>query len=371
MIFILVLISDILSKFADSIMVQHSPKMIRKLLVFIALIAGLSTSAQIDCQIYPGDTTVCYNSYVSLYTNYADTLNYYWHHSGETSVIVEVQVKDTTTYYLTVTNKDSTLSCTDSIIISIFPRMIVEFEQINKGCPGECKSQVIATASGGFPPYHYFWNATVAPNDSSLALGLCSKDNYTILVQDTLCLYDTTYEVDAYELPEIELSVSPDTIYLTNPRAEFSFENTNDTIALINWVWIFPDSTTTNDEIASFVFQESDSVLFVFTTEDGCTDTLQVEVTLKEFEMVIPNVFTPNGDGANEQWVINDLEKYISNEVIIFDRWGKKVFEALDYRNNWDGGRMSDGVYFYVLKCVGYWKEDIYKGSVTIIGSRY
>lgn len=353
-------------------MIAATLKISRKLLVIIGLMTSFTSFSQIDCQIYPGDTTVCYNSYVSLYTNYADTLNYYWHHSEETSVIVEVQVKDTTTYYLTVTNKSGTLSCTDSITVSIFPRMFVEFEQINKGCPGECKSQVIGSASGGFPPYHYFWNAQVAPNDSSLALGLCSESTYTLLVKDTICLYDTAYLVDAYHLPEIEITVSPDTIYRTNPKAEFFFENKSaDSIPLTNWVWIYPDSTTSNSDVGTYVFQESDSVLFVYTTIDGCTDTVAQGITLKEFEMEIPNAFTPNGDGYNETWEIPDLEKYISNEIIIFDRWGKKVFESFNYNNNWDGGRLGDGVYFYILKCAGYWQEDVYKGSVTIVGSKY
>ena len=307
----------------------------------------------------------------TLYTAYADTLSYLWHHSGETTPFTYVQVKDTTTYYLTVTNKSETISCTDSITIYTYPyRIYVDFEQINKGCPDECKSQASAKASGGYPPYHYVWSALVAPNDSTLALGLCSDDTYDLRVYDTLCLFDTTFKVDYYHLPTIELSVSPDTIYRTNPKAEFSFENKSaDSISLTNWVWIFPDSTTTNDEVASFVFQESDSVLFVYTTEDGCVDTVAIDVTLKDFKMNIPNVFTPNSDGINDYWKIDDLEKYISNEIIIFDRWGKKVYQANEYQNNWDGGRLGDGVYFYVLKCAGYWKEDIYKGSVTIIGS--
>jgi len=137
-------------------------------------------------------------------------------------------------------------------------------------------------------------------------------------------------------------------------------------------VWIFPDSTTTNDAIATHAFVDTASVVkFVYTTGDGCVDTVETSVTLKEFEMKIPNVFTPNGDGANDTWTIPDLEKYINNKLIIFDRWGKKVFEATSYNNDWDGGRLGDGVYFYILKCEGYWQEDIYKGSVTIIGSSY
>jgi gliding motility-associated-like protein len=179
--------------------------------------------------------------------------------------------------------------------------------------------------------------------------------------------------VESYKLPEIEVTVVPDTIFLTNPKAEFSFENKSaDSISLTNWVWLFPDSTTTNDEVATFVFIDTAAtVKFIYTTEDGCVDTVRTEVTIKEFEMQIPNVFTPNSDGANDYWDVPDLKKYISNEVVIFDRWGKKVFEANNYSNQWDGGRLGDGVYYYILKCEGYWKEDVYRGSITILGSNY
>jgi gliding motility-associated-like protein len=112
-------------------------------------------------------------------------------------------------------------------------------------------------------------------------------------------------------------------------------------------------------------------VKFIYTTEDGCVDTIKTEVTIKEFKMVIPNIFTPNGDGANDVWEVPDLKKYISNEVVIFDRWGKKVFEANNYNNEWDGGKLGDGVYYFIMRCKGYWKEDVYRGSITIIGSRY
>jgi gliding motility-associated-like protein len=354
--------------------------MIRKLLLIINIFASISAIGQINCHIFATDTLLCYNSTDTLYTNYSDTLKYFWPNTGDTIPVIHVQVKDTTTYYLTVTNLDGTLTCTDSITVYIYPRIYLEFQQLNKGCPDECKSQVRATASGGFPPYHYSWNALVAPNDSTLALGLCSDDEYGITIRDTICAFDSTFKVDYYHLPDIELSFTPDSLYITNPKAEFSFENKSaDSIMLTNWEWIFPDSTTSNDAIATHVFlvpefennSVTDSVKFVYTTDDGCTDTLIIEVTIKKFKMNIPNVFTPNGDGTNEKWEIPDLEKYITNEVVVFNRWGKKVFEATDYKNNWDGGKLGDGVYFYILRCKGQWKEDIYRGSVTILGSRH
>jgi gliding motility-associated-like protein len=365
----------IFSNFVPLMMMPKTMTMVRKVLTILGLLIGFSSFAQINCEIFTDDTIVCYKQEITLYTEFTDTVIYYWHHSGETQPNIKVVVKDTTEFFLTVKSKsDTNLRCTDSITIYTYPyRINVEFEQVNKGCPDECKAQVIGTASDGYPPFHYKWNADMAPNDSSLAVGLCSDETYTLRVTDTLCIYDTTYKVESFKLPEIEVTVIPDTIYRTNPSAEFSYENkSSDTISLTNWVWLFPDSTTTNEQVATYVFQDTAStVKLIYTTEDGCVDTIRTEVTIKEFKMVIPNVFTPNGDGANDSWEVPDLKKYISNEVVIFDRWGKKVYEANNYSNGWDGGRLGDGVYFYIMKCEGYWKEDVYRGSITIIGSRY
>jgi gliding motility-associated-like protein len=343
------------------------------LLLAIALMAFKTGTAQIDCTIYPGDTTVCYGSRLYLYTGFADTLRYYWHHSGETSVIVEVKPYDTTVYKVTVTNIAGTVSCTDSVIVSTYPHMVIEFLQINKGCPDECKAQVQAQVSGGFPPYRPLWNADVAPNDSSLALGLCSNDDVIFLVFDTICLFDTIYTVEAYDLPDVEITYSPDSIYKINPQATFSFENkSNDTIPLTNWAWVFSDGTSTNELSPTHVFglfEGKDTVLFTYTTIDGCIDTLLTEIELKDFKLAVPNVFTPNGDGVNDFFDIPDLEKYKSNEMIIFNRWGKKVYEKNNYDGTWDGGGLNDGVYFYILRCTVYGGEEVFQGSVSIFGS--
>jgi gliding motility-associated-like protein len=349
--------------------------MLRKIALVILVLAGSHLHAQFDCTIYPGDTTICYGQSIYLYTQFSDTMNYSWEPNGETGVIIEVVVKDTTTYILNVYNDDSTFHCTDTVTISIYPKIVVEFEQLTKGCPDECKAQVIAGASGGNPPYHYFWGggAVVEPNDSSLALGLCSDQSYTVLVHDTVCLFDTAFLVKAYSMPEVEIIVEPDSLYETNPQALFSFENKSaDSIQLTNWVWVFPDSSTTNLLIPKYVFNETDSVLFIYTTIDGCTDTIIIPITVFEVQLDIKNVFTPNGDSYNQTFEIPDLDRYyVSNQLIVFNRWGEKVYEADNYSGGWDGGNLPDGVYFYILKCQGYWKEDIFRGSVSIYGSKY
>lgn len=75
-------------------------------------------------------------------------------------------------------------------------------------------------------------------------------------------------------------------------------------------------------------------------------------------ELIIPNAFSPNGDNHNEYWMIRGIEALPDNEIIIFNRWGNKVYEASPYLNNWNGTSdngwgsdiLPDGTYFYILK---------------------
>jgi gliding motility-associated-like protein len=358
-------------------------RMLRKTALALLIFAGTHLHAQFDCTILPGDTTVCYGQSVYLYTQFSDTLYYSWEPNGETGVIIEVPVTDTITYILHVYNNDSTFHCTDTVTLSVYPRIIIEFEQLVYGCPPSdenqedtiCKAQVKANATGGYPPYHYDWGESTLVNygDSSWALNLCVLQSYTVIVSDTVCDYAETYDVKAFDMPELVITVEPDTLFITNPQAVLSFENKSaDSIPLTSWTWIFPDGSSTNQINPKYVFVKNDSIVkFTYTTIDNCNDTVIIPVSVKEFELNVPNVFTPNGDGVNDRYEIPYLEHYISNELIVFNRWGELVYKDTNYNNDWDGGKLPDGVYFYILKCQGYWEEDIFRGSVSIYGSRY
>ena len=75
--------------------------------------------------------------------------------------------------------------------------------------------------------------------------------------------------------------------------------------------------------------------------------------------VIIPQGFSPNGDGVNDTFEIIGLEDYPNNEISIFNRWGHKVFGSRDYDNKWDGisqspmtignGLLPKGTYYYVL----------------------
>jgi len=76
---------------------------------------------------------------------------------------------------------------------------------------------------------------------------------------------------------------------------------------------------------------------------------------------------TPNGDGTNDLFTIRNVDAYDYNKLTIQSRWGTIVYQVENYQNDWDGGNVSDGVYFYVLEI---WEgTDVinYYGTITVI----
>jgi gliding motility-associated-like protein len=84
--------------------------------------------------------------------------------------------------------------------------------------------------------------------------------------------------------------------------------------------------------------------------------------------MEIPNVFTPNGDGNNDYFMIN-AKHLNSYSIVIYNRWGKKVFESNNVSQSWDGKNVEDGTYYYIIKALGMnGKEYDEKGYLQRLG---
>jgi|GEM_PF-1634910 len=110
------------------------------------------------------------------------------------------------------------------------------------------------------------------------------------------------------------------------------------------------------------------------TRPDGCTSlpqtlNLQLDNQLQHCDInnylpFIPNVVTPNADGKNDNWQVGNLQYYPQNSLSVFDRWGKKVFEASPYQNSW-GSNAKPGTYFYQFNDGRTGK--VWKGWVEVI----
>jgi gliding motility-associated-like protein len=100
-----------------------------------------------------------------------------------------------------------------------------------------------------------------------------------------------------------------------------------------------------------------------------CTGESQVTITVTP-RVRIPNAFSPNGDGLDDAWEIDRIAEYPNSRVIVFNRWGLKLFETTNYSrsNQWDGtikGQPAPlGTYYYLIT-LGNGKS--YTGPLTIV----
>ncbi len=85
-------------------------------------------------------------------------------------------------------------------------------------------------------------------------------------------------------------------------------------------------------------------------------------------KLEIPNVFTPNGDGVNDKFVIVGLENCMQRKLEVWNRAGQVVYRSNSYENTWDGGDCPDGMYRYMFLYTGdNGIEQTLSGVVTII----
>ncbi|MFZ0596274.1 MAG: cadherin-like beta sandwich domain-containing protein, partial [Flavobacterium sp.] len=111
------------------------------------------------------------------------------------------------------------------------------------------------------------------------------------------------------------------------------------------------------DPTAPIDLKVGDNIItVVVTAEDGTQETYTVIVNraAPTPQAIVPNNFiTPNGDGKNDYWIINGLDKYPNNSVKVFDRAARLVYSANNYNNDWDGtfkgSPVNEDTYYYLI----------------------
>lgn len=120
---------------------------------------------------------------------------------------------------------------------------------------------------------------------------------------------------------------------------------------------------TRNDENVFEVFSEPGSYRVVsYVTGNDCPcptcaeDSTEITVSISDSELKVPNVFTPNGDGVNDEFRVQ-YRSIAEFHCWVYNRWGKLVFEWNDPAKGWDGtinGRpAAEGAYYYVIRARG------------------
>jgi len=141
-----------------------------------------------------------------------------------------------------------------------------------------------------------------------------------------------------------------------------------------SWVWNFGDGASSTLPSPSHTYAANGLQTVCLTvSNNGCADSVcrDINVDANDF-VIIPNVFTPDGDNVNDQFFISSagLKEY---QIDIFNRWGVKVFESQTAAEKWDGRStsgvpLSDGAYYFILKAVSVTGKDYStKGYIQLI----
>jgi len=98
-------------------------------------------------------------------------------------------------------------------------------------------------------------------------------------------------------------------------------------------------------------------------TKTGCEAETDFTTLAYDSSLFIPSLITPNEDGKNEFFEIKNLNFFPENEIEIYDRWGKRIFQASPYEQNWPKEKMGCNTYFFVLKS----QNEVQKGWILLV----
>jgi gliding motility-associated-like protein len=135
--------------------------------------------------------------------------------------------------------------------------------------------------------------------------------------------------------------------------------------------WIGSDIVSgQNTESIKITPKETATYTVIATNEEGCSRSVDIEITVKQDQSLIPNnVITPNGDGKNDTWIIKNIERYPNNTVQIYDRAGRLIYTKKSYNNEWDGtlnGKLvNEDAYIFVLHPGN--GTGIVRGTISVI----
>ncbi len=216
-----------------------------------------------------------------------------------------------------------------------------------------CRNGTLVLSAQNYPAAidKLIWNTGATQN--SIEVG--EEGLFTLEAHSECFIFYDTIEV---KFKNWLLTAGPDITIEQGEELELNARHT--AAGQVRWQWQSVNGTALSCQACSSpIVQplEDEQFIVMAVDEESCSvsDTLLVKVD-KTRPIYIPNVFTPDGDGINDQFFIYSKRAFIIRKLQIFDRWGGLVFELSEGRSNdsrfsWDGRsgdkRMPQGVYVW------------------------
>lgn len=325
--------------------------------------------------IVGGDTAICAGGTVELHAAATGgTPGYYYAWSPEGPL---VSPTETTTYTLETHDLNGCEAAPQEVTVSVAGTAVVVTASDTAGCAPRCITFTASSTAVGAYTWDFGDGGTAS--DSVVQHCFTEEGAYTVTVQAD----------QGGGCPQVGTSIGPVAISAV-PVADFSWtpevpveggavQFTADSPGATTWAWAFGDSAASAATGASPVFTFPGSgcypVELVVGNDAGCPDTTLRELCIPTVEgndsLTVPNVFSPNGDGVNDQFRITGGPSALA--VRVFNRWGQEVARLERPGQAWDGRSpageaLPEGTYFYVLHAVERsGKAHDLRGTVTLL----
>jgi len=261
---------------------------------------------------------------------------------------------------IVISDKNCADTVMQNVLVNPNPSSIITSSASLTLCTGDSTELSVASA----PQNHYLWS-TGAIVDSVFA---STTGNYVITVTDTItgCSSMDSTMVNVLVRPTANAGLD------TSVSAGSSIVLLGSGGSFYSWS---PSVGLSDPTVANPTCTPPYTVTYTLTVTDfnGCADTDAVNVTfVKDYNVIISNLITANGDGYNDVWNIQNIEFYPNNKVSVYNRNGMLVYEQEGYNNSWtgtfNGNPLPDGTYYYILKFTD--TGDTVKGAVTLISDK-
>jgi len=218
--------------------------------------------------------------------------------------------------------------------------------------------QFADTAGAGIIPLLWELGNGISSTDSAFSHIYTQPGTYDVALtvrNSAGCTADTLM-VDAIIVhPGISgsMTASPNPVNADDPQVTLSGSGSGN---ITSWWWDLGDvpPDTSSNQVLNVNFPSVPGeypVTLVVTSDNGCTDTVRSVITvIKPGIIEMPNVFSPNSDGYNDNFTPLDIQhQYVTGMLQIFNRWGQAIFTTRNLTQGWNGKDAPDGTYFYVV----------------------